>query len=290
MEELSLFNMADPYGTARACQLRGFLLVDRCPDVETRHALTNKQLGGEMNFRRRFFSNSERSALFMVAGGKCESCGTDLLAGWHADHTKPWSRRGKTVVGNGQALCAMCNLVKGDTEMITFESLRAWQKRFVRDFSNEIHHVGEEAAWGIGLQESFEGASRRLALSGTPWRSDGVPMPFLRVDLETGQYEYNYCFDWPAALEEEPPSIRLLAFRADHGSAEYEHDGQVIRLSSRDPLSDEHAARCLRGRLLETALCLHVLRDAHAKLMELRESKPDAGGLVVCMDIGHAKT
>src|SRR5262245_40530219 len=87
-----------------------------------------------MKFRRRFFGNRERSALFMVAGGKCERCGTDLIAGWHADHTKPWSRGGKTVEGNGQALCAMCNLMKGDTQMITFESLRAWQKRFVRIF------------------------------------------------------------------------------------------------------------------------------------------------------------
>jgi superfamily II DNA or RNA helicase len=154
---------------------------------------------------------------------------------------------------------------------------------------DEIHHAGDEAAWGKGLQEAFEGASRRLALSGTPWRTDGVRMPFLGVDPETGQYEYNYRFDWPAALEEPPPAIRLLAFRDYHGSAEYEHDGQVIRLSSRDPLSDEDAARCLRGRLLEQRFASDVLRDAHAKLMELRETKPDAGGLVVCMDIGHAE-
>jgi superfamily II DNA or RNA helicase len=37
---------------------------------------------------------------------------------------------------------------------------------------DEIHHAGDERAWGESLLVAFEHARRRLALSGTPFRSD----------------------------------------------------------------------------------------------------------------------
>jgi superfamily II DNA or RNA helicase len=45
---------------------------------------------------------------------------------------------------------------------------------------DEIHHAGDERAWGDGLRAAFDGASRRLALSGTPFRSDTHAIPFVR--------------------------------------------------------------------------------------------------------------
>lgn len=345
---------------------------------------------------KRFFGLREKIALFLAADGKCENCGDDLPAGWHADHVKPWSRGGVTNVVNGQALCAACNLRKGNNEMMKFEGLRRWQKRFVQSFSawteatyllvalpgggktiaalfaakewmdraefrqrfivvvapsrnlkrqwrntakrlfsielqtmefsgalktgmhgcvvtynaiasepmlfarlcakhevlvvfDEVHHVGDSAAWGNGVREAFENATKRLAMSGTPWRSDGGQIPFLKPNEETGGYEHQECFDWPQALTDDPPAIRYLSFRPYHGFAEYEQGGAVIRLSSRDTLSDDDVARCLRGRILEQRFVTDVLREAHAKLMRLRESKPDAGGIVVCIDITHAQ-
>jgi superfamily II DNA or RNA helicase len=37
---------------------------------------------------------------------------------------------------------------------------------------DEVHHGGEDRAWGAALQEAFGVAARRLGLSGTPFRSD----------------------------------------------------------------------------------------------------------------------
>lgn len=53
----------------------------------------------------------------MAAGGKCASCGTELEAGWHADHIEPYSEGGQTDVVNGQALCPGCNLAKGGSSL-----------------------------------------------------------------------------------------------------------------------------------------------------------------------------
>jgi superfamily II DNA or RNA helicase len=73
---------------------------------------------------RRRFNKTERSALYLLADGRCEECGTDLEKGWHGDHVIAFSRNGATDVINGQALCKPCNLKKGTT---TPMSDRDWQ-------------------------------------------------------------------------------------------------------------------------------------------------------------------
>jgi hypothetical protein len=47
---------------------------------------------------------------------------------------------------------------------------------------DEIHHGGDARSWGDGIREAFEGAARRLALTGTPFRSDTSPIPFVRYE------------------------------------------------------------------------------------------------------------
>ena len=47
---------------------------------------------------------------------------------------------------------------------------------------DEIHHAGHERAWGDGIRKAFAHASKRLALSGTPFRSDSVQIPFVRYE------------------------------------------------------------------------------------------------------------
>jgi superfamily II DNA or RNA helicase len=63
--------------------------------------------------------------LALIAGGRCAICGERLGKVFHADHIAPWSKSGKTVLINGQAVCAACNLKKGATTM----ELREWQSK-----------------------------------------------------------------------------------------------------------------------------------------------------------------
>src|SRR3712207_4336609 len=44
---------------------------------------------------------------------------------------------------------------------------------------DEVHHAGDALSWGEAVREAFEPAHRRLALTGTPFRSDVNPIPFV---------------------------------------------------------------------------------------------------------------
>jgi 5-methylcytosine-specific restriction endonuclease McrA len=66
---------------------------------------------------KRFFNSRQRVTLFLHNAGVCPNCGIELEAGWHGDHLLPYSRGGETILENGQALCAKCNLRKSDKEI-----------------------------------------------------------------------------------------------------------------------------------------------------------------------------
>ncbi len=66
--------------------------------------------------QRRLFTATQKLAVLQRAGFQCEICGVQLKANnFHCDHKKAWSLGGVTEVYNGQALCAGCNLAKGNT-------------------------------------------------------------------------------------------------------------------------------------------------------------------------------
>jgi superfamily II DNA or RNA helicase len=84
----------------------------------------------------RRFSRRERRAIFKRAGRCCEECGCRLYTGnAHADHAVPFSRGGETSIDNGRALCAACNLKKGNrmsiNDLVRAVKLRVWQQRLV---------------------------------------------------------------------------------------------------------------------------------------------------------------
>ncbi|HMM48953.1 MAG TPA: DEAD/DEAH box helicase family protein, partial [Miltoncostaeaceae bacterium] len=60
---------------------------------------------------------------------------------------------------------------------------------------DEIHHAGDERAWGDSVRAAFASAAVRLSLSGTPFRSDTRAIPFVRYDddgLAGADIEYGY--------------------------------------------------------------------------------------------------
>ena len=44
---------------------------------------------------------------------------------------------------------------------------------------DEVHHAGDSLSWGESVREAFAPATRRLALTGTPFRTDVNPIPFV---------------------------------------------------------------------------------------------------------------
>ena len=152
---------------------------------------------------------------------------------------------------------------------------------------DEIHHGGDALSWGDAVRAAFEPATRRLALTGTAFRSDTNAIPFV-------QYE--------------PGHDGVRRSRADHtyGYGEALRDGvvrPVIFLSYsgqmrwRTKAGDEVAARLgepltkdMTGQAWRTALdprgdwIPSVLAAADTRLTEVRRGVPDAGGLVIATD------
>ncbi len=153
---------------------------------------------------------------------------------------------------------------------------------------DELHHAAEERAWGAAIAEAFGDARKRLALSGTPFRSDTQAIPFIayRGDEAVPDYEYSY----GDALTDRRV-VRPVYFPRTNGHMEWSApDGSMHSASFDDQLSNTRASQRLRTALsLEGDWLPTVLRAANARLMEVRKEQPNAGGLVIAIDQDHAR-
>ena len=154
--------------------------------------------------------------------------------------------------------------------------------------ADEPHHMGEQAAWGRQTQAAFEGARYRLLLSGTPFRSDNTPIPWVRYDSD-GVSEADYSYGYTDALLD--GVCRPVTFHPYEGDMEWVSDGRRRSADFAVVLPAAEAARRLRTALdPEGDWVTQVLHDAHLRLMELRAgSHPEAGGLVIAIDKEHAE-
>ncbi|AZG44182.1 hypothetical protein D7316_00762 [Gordonia insulae] len=153
---------------------------------------------------------------------------------------------------------------------------------------DEIHHGGDAKSWGESIREAFSDATRRLALTGTPFRSDDSPIPFVTYEPEAAgvlRSKADHSYGYADALKD--GVVRPVVFLAYSGQASWRTSaGEEFTARLGEPLSAEHTARAWR-----TALDPHgdwipsVLEAAHTRLRQLRASGvPDAGGLVIATD------
>jgi superfamily II DNA or RNA helicase len=152
---------------------------------------------------------------------------------------------------------------------------------------DEVHHAGDDRAWGDALQTAFEDAGRRLSLSGTPFRSDTRSIPFVNYQLDEARPDFEYGYG-PALAERRV--VRSIYFPRTNGHMEWSAaDGSVYAAGFDDALDAMHANQRLRAALsLEGEWLPEVLGAAHARLSAVREHHPEAGGLVVATDQEHA--
>jgi superfamily II DNA or RNA helicase len=152
---------------------------------------------------------------------------------------------------------------------------------------DEIHHAGDDRAWGSAVLEAFEGAAKRLSLSGTPFRSDTSAIPFVEYHLDEARADYEYGYGEALA---DRGVVRPVYFPRINGFMEWvAPDGEVLAATFDDELTREQANQRLRTALsLEGQWLPAVLEQANERLMALREHHPEAGGLVIAMDQEHA--
>jgi superfamily II DNA or RNA helicase len=152
---------------------------------------------------------------------------------------------------------------------------------------DEIHHAGESATWGTALRAAFDGARHRLALSGTPFRSDARAIPFVRYDEER-RCAPDFVYGYGAAVSD--GACRPLAFRLLDATLRWRVDARETIAAFADELDPTDDARRLRTAIdPSTPLLSQMLRDADALLVKARALIPDAAGLVLCDDRTHAR-
>jgi superfamily II DNA or RNA helicase len=149
---------------------------------------------------------------------------------------------------------------------------------------DEIHHCGDNAHFGIGIQQAFMLAKEKLLLSGTPWKSDGNTIPFVKYD-NNGYAIGDYSYDLPRSLIEHV--VRHLVFVHGNGSIKNDFTGEIKTVTQE--ISDEEAADRL-SKLLDPDgdFVSEQIASSHRKLMEYRKQMPDAACLAVCKDQYHA--
>ncbi|GAB3525838.1 DEAD/DEAH box helicase [Arthrobacter monumenti] len=157
---------------------------------------------------------------------------------------------------------------------------------------DEIHHGGDALSWGDGIREAFEPAVRRLALTGTPFRSDTAAIPFVEYaeDAEgIRRSKADYTYGYGEALKDHV--VRPVIFMAYSGQMRW-------RTSAGDEIAANlgaAATKDITAQAWRTALNPHgewipaVLSAADRRLTEMRRSVPDAGGLVIATDHEDAR-
>lgn len=152
---------------------------------------------------------------------------------------------------------------------------------------DEVHHGGDALSWGDAIREAFEPATKRLSLTGTPFRSDTAPIPFVRyepdaqgVRLSRTDYDYGY----GRALAD--GVVRPVIFMVYAGHMRWRTKaGDEMEARLGEDNTKDITSSAWRTALEPTGEWIPaVLQAADRRLTEVRHGIPDAGGLVIATD------
>ncbi len=157
---------------------------------------------------------------------------------------------------------------------------------------DEVHHGGDALTWGDGIREAFGAATRRLSLSGTPFRSDTNAIPFVQYapdeeGIRTSVADYSYGYG--RALQD--GVVRPVLFMAYAGQMRWKtRMGDEMSATLGEPVTKDITAQALRTALSPDGEWMPaVLSAADKRLTEVRRGVPDAGGLVIATDTTAAR-
>ena len=240
-----------------------------------------------------------------------------------AEVVKQWGEEFKFVTGRpmtkvtgadadvsdyGIDLCATWAAIQGLQD--AFQSV--CQRDRVLVICDEHHHAAVEAAWGSKANDAFHLARYVLILTGTPIRSDGQETVWLAFDDQgridqpaDGMYtlgygeavELNYCRPITFHRHEGKFSVKLSDSEeiAVSGTEEPDFDPSLKRVKGLQQALDYYRLVCTpkyldddttpdpnsyQGSMLEWGI---------SKLDDIRETIPQAGGLVIAPSIGVAE-
>tara|TARA_R110000751_G_scaffold67856_3_gene138284 strand:- start:1664 stop:3043 length:1380 start_codon:yes stop_codon:yes gene_type:complete len=196
------------------------------------------------------------------------------------------------------------NVIASAGAAYTYQSMEYQPKEFWDLFQkfrilaifDEIHHcAGHDPLlsnrWGQQIIRNIQDqATYTLGLSGTPWRSDDLPIALARYSDPEGQLICDYRYSLQSAVNDgvcrapritliDNPLIRLVEEKENTETVRgFSNFSQLL---SESPVSYEDLLR--HDDILNAVLDIGI-----QKLSATRHTIPQAGGLVVATDIEHA--
>lgn len=153
---------------------------------------------------------------------------------------------------------------------------------------DEIHHCQDEdnSSWGPSIRDAFDQVIRRLLLSGTPFRTDGNPIPFVKYD-DSGRAISDGGISYKRAIIESV--VRPVRFPIMDGEGNYLRGTSFISATASTVDKNEQAALMRTLYQEHESWMTSLMTDADNELTRMRDEKPNAAGLIVASDIQKAE-
>lgn len=187
-------------------------------------------------------------------------------------------------------------------QSLTYQSIQFLNDEFWKTLHNhrvfvvfdEIHHCsGSEIenanVWGQQVLTKIQGlATYTLAMSGTPWRSDSLPIVMGEYSNPDGQLLVDYQYTLKQAITDKvcrSPKLVLvdnehLSVTCDEKVESFSSILEMIKQTKTSYQSVIHNQEAME----------YLLGIGCKKLADIRSHAPNAGGLVVASSVQHAQT
>ncbi|NLS14900.1 DEAD/DEAH box helicase family protein [Vibrio sp. SM6] len=265
---------------------------------ECADAAINKYLSGERNFFCQAAPGAGKTVLAAtIASRLLELNCVDLVLCFSPSRTIADGMKATFSAILGRPLSGALGSVG---QSMTYQSLQFVDEEFLLELRryrvfavfDEIHHcagseIGDCNVWGKQVLAKIQKvASYSLALSGTPWRSDALPIVMANYTDELGTLRVDYQYTLKQAVTDNvcrSPKIVLVDSNqlSVVGIETSQSFTSVAEMLKRTGNSYQHVIH-------NQEAMVHLLKLACEKLNHLRIHNPNAAGLVVATSVEHA--
>lgn len=160
-------------------------------------------------------------------------------------------------------------------------------KRNVFVILDEPHHMGDANKWGDAAKYALSSAYRGVMGSGTPFRTDKYPIPFVEYPENRLHVDYHYTYGQAFADQ----VVRGVFFRKVNVNAEWvSYDDEIVTATFNDEMPERRLSELLNITLSPRGEWMQmVLKQAINDIRHIRRTEQaNAGLLIVCKDTYHA--
>jgi superfamily II DNA or RNA helicase len=191
-------------------------------------------------------------------------------------------------------------LIGAKGRSLTYQNLQYLDTSFWQLFEHyrvfvifdEIHHcagsnIDNANAWGEQVILNIQGKAQfTLALTGTPWRSDAVPIVLSNYMSPSNKITCDYIYGLSEAIQDDVCRVPQIV-AIDNNNISVVDSDETKNFSSFKALLSQSIIP-YQDVIENEAVIKYVISSAHKKLSQIRLVNQDAAGLIVASSVEHA--